>query len=207
MVPTEQFMKRFQEALKMRNMTQIELSRRTGIDRGSINHYYHGHWTPNREKLAMIGSALRVNPVWLMGYDIPYQLPAEPVDDTVTIPVLGTVAAGQPLYATENIVGTEKISSSYGMECFALQIHGTSMEPKIWDNDVVIVRRQDCAESGQIVIALVGDEEATCKKLQIYDDGTVVLVPLNPAYSPIVFPKGKADFKIIGVVLESRSKF
>ena len=57
------------------------------------------------------------------------------------------------------------------------------------------------------MIALVGDEEATCKKLMKYEDGTLALVPFNPAYSPIIFPAGKADMKIIGVVLEARSKF
>ena len=144
-----------------------------------------------------------------MGYEIPSALPASPVyEKGAKIPILGTVAAGAPIYAEENVVGHEIVSSSFGENLFALQIHGASMEPKISDGDVVIVRQQDDAESGQIVIALVGDDEATCKRFVRYDDGTVALLPLNQAFAPLIFPAGRTEeVKIIGIVLESRSRF
>ena len=208
MLPVEPFSVRLQKGLDLRGMRQIELANLTGISRGALSHYIHGDFSPNRDKISKIASVLHVNPVWLMGYDIPYQLPAEPLDDTISIPVLGTVAAGQPLYAAENILGTEMIPGSYGKDCFALQIHGGSMEPRISDGDVVIVRQQPDAESGQVVIALVGDEEATCKKFMQYEDGTIALLPFNPSFSPMVFPASRAgEVHILGIVLESRSRF
>lgn len=209
MVPKEQFAKRLKEALQMRGMKQIELAERTGIDRGTICHYLKADYTPKKDQLARLGVALRVNPLWLMGYEIPSQLPAAPVlDKGAKIPILGTVAAGSPIYAEQNVVGYEIVNTSMGENLFALQIHGTSMEPRICDGDVVIVRQQDDAESGQVVIALIGNEEATCKRFVRYDDGTVALLPFNQAFAPLVFPAGRAEeVKIIGIVLESRSRF
>lgn len=208
MVPVEQISVRIKEALDLRHVSQIELSRRTGIDRGSISHYCAGHYAPSKASLTRIAAALHVSPVWLMGYDIPAQMPALEVQDTIKIPILGTVAAGKPLYAEENIIGTEMVSPAFGGDVFALQIHGDSMEPRISDGDIVIVRQQSDAESGQIVIALVDQEEAVCKKLYRYEDGTIALLSLNPAYSPMIFPVNLSDsVKIIGIVLESRSRF
>ena len=203
----EHISNRIRQAMELREISQIELSRRSGIDKGSLSRYLSGKVDPKRSAIAKLASALYVSPAWLLGMDVPMTLMAEPVDDNTAIPVLGTVAAGRPMYAEENIVGMELVSPALGKNIFALQSHGNSMEPKISDGDIVIVRQQEDAECGQVVIALVGDEEATCKKLMKYDDGTLALVPFNPAYSPIIFPAGKADMKIIGVVLESRSKF
>ncbi|MDY5968100.1 MAG: XRE family transcriptional regulator, partial [Sphaerochaetaceae bacterium] len=84
-----------------------------------------------------------------------------------TINVLGRVAAGLPIEAVENIIDTEEISEDMARtgEYFGLQIHGDSMEPRMYEGDVVIVRQQDDAESGDIVIAMVNGNDATCKRL------------------------------------------
>ena len=92
---------------------------------------------------------------------------------------------------------------------FALKISGHSMEPKISDGDVVIVRSQDTAESGDIVIATVNGNDATCKRLRRYKDG-IELVPLNPSYEPMFFSNEDIRTKpvtIIGKVVELRAKF
>lgn len=210
MVPTEQISRRLAEALQLRSVTQTELSKRTGIDKGSISHYLKGDYTPTKERLTKIAVALQVSPVWLMGYDIPYQMPLMPVEDTIMIPVLGTVAAGSPLYADQNVIGHERVSPDLGQNLFGLQIHGDSMEPKISDGDVVIVRQEDTADSGQIVVALVNGNEAVCKKLMLYDDGSLALISYNPAFAPMVFTAKQVEdlpVKILGVVVEARSKF
>ncbi|MBE5922625.1 MAG: helix-turn-helix domain-containing protein [Lachnospiraceae bacterium] len=129
----------------------------------------------------------------------------------VVINVLGRVAAGIPINAVEEIIDTEEITEEMARtgEFFGLQIHGDSMEPKISDGDVVIVRQQDDAESGEIVIALVNGDEATCKRLKKYADG-IMLISNNPKYEPMVFTEKEIvekPVKIIGRVVELRAKF
>lgn len=94
-------------------------------------------------------------------------------------------------------------------EFFGLQIKGDSMEPKISDGDVVIVRQQNDAESGDIVIATINGDEATCKRIRKYRDG-IELVSSNPCYEPMFFSNEEIENKpvrIIGRVVELRAKF
>lgn len=128
----------------------------------------------------------------------------------VRINVLGRVAAGIPIEAIENIIDTEEISEQLAStgEFFGLQIHGDSMEPRMYENDVVIVRKQDDAESGDIVIAMVNGNDATCKRLMKYA-GSIALLSLNPKYEPMTFSEKDIEEKpvrIIGKVVELRGK-
>lgn len=128
----------------------------------------------------------------------------------VTINVLGRVAAGIPIEAIENIIDTEEISEQLAStgEFFGLQIHGDSMEPRMYENDVVIVRKQDDAESGDIVIAMVNGNDATCKRLMKYA-GSIALLSLNPKYEPMVYTEEEIEtmpVRIIGKVVELRGK-
>lgn len=129
----------------------------------------------------------------------------------VTINVLGYVAAGIPIDAIENIIDTEEISQDLATtgNFFGLQIHGDSMEPRICDGDIVIVRQQNTAENGEIVIAIVNGDKATCKRLRKYRDG-IELISLNPAYKPMFYSNKDIQnipVQIIGKVVELRGKF
>lgn len=129
----------------------------------------------------------------------------------VTINVLGRVAAGFPIEAIEEIIDTEEITGEMAAtgKFFGLQIHGNSMEPRICEGDVVIVRQQEDAESGDIVIALVNGDDATCKRLRKYRDG-IELISNNPSYDPMFFSNEEIQskpVKIIGKVVELRGKF
>ena len=98
------------------------------------------------------------------------------------IPVVGVVTAGLPILAVENQEGTMSWDGDPG--CFALRVRGDSMiGAGILDGDKVVVRPQQTAEDGQIVVALIGDE-ATVKRLY-RRDGKILLLPENDAYSPI----------------------
>lgn len=102
------------------------------------------------------------------------------------VPILGQVTAGMPILAVEDIEGylPYEQASGYG-EYFALRIKGDSMiGAGILNGDYIIVRKQNTATPGQIVVAMIEDE-ATCKTLKIEDDGHVWLMPENPDYSPI----------------------
>ena len=127
------------------------------------------------------------------------------------IPVLGRVAAGLPIVAEEEILDWEEISGEMALngEYFALQIKGDSMMPRMESGDVVIVRQQDDADSGDYVIALINGDDAVCKQLKKYDDGSIALMSLNPAYDPMYFSGAEIDstpVRIIGRVMELRGK-
>lgn len=127
------------------------------------------------------------------------------------IPVLGRVAAGIPINAITEIIDTEEISEDTAKtgDFFALQIQGDSMEPKISNGDVVIVRQQDDAETGDTVIALINGDDAVCKRLRKYKEG-LELISTNPSYAPLYFDEEtikNKPVKIIGKVVELRAKF
>lgn len=127
------------------------------------------------------------------------------------IPVLGEVAAGQPIFAEENYIDSEEISDEIAKngDYFGLRIKGDSMSPRISEGDTVIVRQQDDAESGDIVIVLINGDSATCKRLMKYSDG-ISLLSFNPAYEPMTFSNKEIVEKpvsIIGKVIENRQKY
>ena len=128
----------------------------------------------------------------------------------VKIPVLGDVAAGIPIEAVEEILDYEEIDEDLASkgEFFGLRIKGNSMSPRIQPGDVVIVRVQSDAESGDIVIAKVNGDDACCKKLLKHADG-ITLLSFNQDYEPLSFNKQdivSLPVSIIGKVVELRGK-
>jgi len=116
------------------------------------------------------------------------------------IPILGRVAAGRPILAEENHEGVLETAEMFGdaRRLFALKVRGDSMTGAgILPGDYVIVRHQESAEAGEIVVALVGDE-ATVKYYRPRED-SVELVAANPRYEPIVVAE-ETDFRILGTV-------
>ena len=133
-----------------------------------------------------------------------YRLAAglQPNLPTVLVPLLGRVSAGSLDAAVEDLEGYVPVQSRYSSgELFGLRVHGDSMrDAGILDGDMVLVRRQPKAHSGEIVVALVGDE-ATVKRLRMRGR-RVELHPANPDYEPIV-PQAK-DVTLLGKVIEVR---
>lgn len=129
----------------------------------------------------------------------------------IAINVYGRVAAGIPLEMIEDVIDTEEIPAEMAKtgQFFGLQIHGNSMEPRMKEGDIVIVRQQDDAETGDTVIATVNGTDATCKRLRKYRDG-IELIATNPSYDPMFFSNEEIESKpvrIIGRVVELRAKF
>ncbi|MDA1230229.1 MAG: transcriptional repressor LexA [Planctomycetota bacterium] len=123
----------------------------------------------------------------------------------VSIPILGTVVAGSPLLAEENVLGEVLVESRLAStgKHFALRVQGDSMKNAgMVENDLLIVRQQPVAENGDIVVALLNGE-ATVKRLSI--QGHVIeLRPENPRYRPIVVDPD-ADLRVLGKVVAIRS--
>jgi len=122
------------------------------------------------------------------------------------VPIVGRVAAGQPILAAENIVGEIMVEGRVARSgrCFALEVVGDSMvNAGIKEHDLVVVREQPVAENGDIVVAML-DDEATVKRLSIRDE-KIELRPENPKHRPI--PVGPDDgLRILGKVVAVRHK-
>lgn len=122
--------------------------------------------------------------------------------DTIEIPIIGRVAAGQPILAEENIEGSFNIQSSLingKANCFALKVKGDSMiNAGIFEGDVVIISPQQDANNGEIIVAMI-ENEATLKRFE-RKKGAITLIPENDNYSPIKINKTD-NFSIIGKAL------
>lgn len=200
---------RIREGMELRGLKQADLVEITGISKGALSSYISGRYIPKQNNIYLIAKALNVSESWLMGANVP--ISRQYISSGVKINVLGRVAAGIPISAIEEIIDTEEISQDMAKtgEFFGLQIHGDSMEPRIYDGDVVIVRQQNDAESGDIIIALVNGDDAVCKRLSKYSEG-ISLISLNTKYEPMIFTNKDIQEKpvrIIGKVVELRGKF
>lgn len=127
------------------------------------------------------------------------------------INIYGRVAAGIPLEMIEDIIDTEEIPEDLAKtgEFFGLIIKGDSMSPLIYNGDIVIIRCQEDAETGDTVIATVNGNDATCKRLRKYKEG-IELIANNPSYEPMYFSNREIQekpVKILGKVVELRRKF
>lgn len=130
----------------------------------------------------------------------------------VRIPVLGNVAAGVPLEAIQEILDYEEITPELAAtgDFFALKIHGASMEPRMVEGDVVIVKKQDDVESGDIAIVLINGNDATVKRVRKQESGITLIATNVNVYEPHYYSNEeimKLPVKILGKVVELRAKF
>lgn len=204
------FKERLRIALSNKNMKQSVLAYRIGVDRSYISNYLSGKYEPSYEILKKMADVLGVSMSWLKGLDS--HMIEGSSSKSVKIPVLGYVAAGIPIEAITDILDYEEIDPSMikdGSEYFALKIKGDSMEPKISNGDVVIVRKQEDCDSGQIAIVCVNGDQATCKKILKQSTG-IMLVPFNPAYETVFYSNediSEIPITVLGRVVELRAKF
>lgn len=202
---------KIKEYRKLKRMTQKELGAKIGVKHNTVSGYENGTNEPEQDILFKIAAALDVS--------INDLFPETRSDTTnirrrkkgVRIPVLGYVAAGIPLEAIEDIIDYEEIDEELARtgDFFALQVHGESMEPILYEDDVVIVRKQPTADTGDIAIVLINGDEATIKKIKRERDG-VMLIGYNTAvYEPHFYSNEEIEnlpVQILGKVIELRRK-
>lgn len=188
-------------------LTQAAVASSLGIDRSTYAKYESGQSEPNFEMLnkisALFGTTLDL---LITGTSAPSSTGGK------WIPVLGDVAAGIPIEAVEDIVDYEEIDAALAAtgDFFGLRIKGSSMEPRIREGDVVIVRKQDDADTGDTAVVMVNGDSATVKRIKKEPDGSLALIPNNPAYDAQHFSPAEIEDKpvhIIGKVVELRGKF
>lgn len=201
------FHSRLRELRIQRRMTQSELSKATKLSQSAIAMYESGKREPKIEVLELLADYFNVDMNYITGKS--NKTTYIPVPKVDKIPILGSVAAGTPIDAYEDLMGyvEDKDYHSDGHNYFALRIKGHSMEPTIKDGDIVIVRQQPTVDSGDIAIVLVDGESATAKEVHIRKDG-ITLVGHNPSvYTPHFYSNedvATLPVNILGRVMEVR---
>ena len=192
-------------------MSQKELALEIGVSRPIVSEWEHQKKDPKKERLAKLAEIFKVDPSIVLGYQIGQVEIAQTSSNALCVPVLGSIPAGVPIEAIEDILDWEEVPADWargGKEYFALKVHGLSMYPRYEDGDVVIFRRQDTCESGQDCAVMVNGNEATFKRVKLTDGG-VMLQAINPDYESYMYSNAEWQEKngqILGVVVELRRK-
>ena len=203
---------RIKEYRDTHDLSLAEMAKLTGVSPQALNKYELRQRVPKIDVANKIAEALDISPLWLNGYDEPMRISklpsnATPYSSARYAPILGTIPAGAPVLAVEDIEGYAIVPYNDDEDYFYLRVNGESMKGAgIQTGDLVLIRRQPCAEDGQIVACRVNGDEATLKRYK-RQGNTVFLLPENPDFEPRIVPisdfeSGAAE--IIGVAVEFR---
>ena len=184
---------------------QPDIAEVLGVTKSAVNSYFTGTKMPRMDRIKKLAEHF--------GCNVSDLIDDKTVEDQITavaIPVLGTVPAGVPIEAIQDILGYEeipKIMADTG-EFFCLRVEGNSMYPLLYSGETIVIKKQETADNGDIVVALVDNEETTVKRLKKMSDG-IILEAENPEYNSLYFNEKQIQnekVKIIGKAVESRKK-
>lgn len=184
---------------------QPDIAEVFGVTKSAVNSYFTGTKMPRMDRIKKLAEHF--------GCNVSDLIDDKTVEDQITavaIPVLGTVPAGVPIEAIQDILGYEeipKIMADTG-EFFCLRVEGNSMYPLLYSGETIVIRKQETADNGDIVVALVDNEDTTVKRLKKVSDG-IILEAENPEYNSLYFSEKQIQnekVKIIGKAVESRKK-
>lgn len=184
---------------------QPDIAEVLGVTKSAVNAYFMGNKMPRMDRIKKLADHF--------GCNVSDLVDDKSIEDQVTavaIPVLGTVPAGVPIEAIQDILGYEeipKIMADTG-EFFCLRVEGNSMYPLLYSGETIVIKKQETADNGDIVVALVDNEETTVKRLKKVSDG-IILEAENPEYNSLYFNEKQIQnekVKIIGKAVESRKK-
>lgn len=199
-------MNRIKELRSERNIKQAELASIVKVSQAALSGYETGKYEADIETYKRIADFFSVSLDYLLGKET---VPS----NAIKIPVLGSVPAGVPLEAIEDIVDWEEIPQSMASgekEYFALEVKGDSMWPDYLPGDVVIVRRQPTCDSGDDCVVYINGYDATLKQVRLNaEDQSLTIVPRNQSYPPRTFTAEEIQnlpVTIAGVVVELRRK-
>ena len=178
-----------------RGLSQQELAAELGYtDRSSIAKIEAGKLVLGENKLKRLFKVFRITPAEYFGVDsgVISDMPS-----MHTIPLIGSIACGDPITAVENHEGEVNIPDNIHAD-FALRCKGDSMiNARLFDGDIVYIRAQNTVDNGQIAAVIV-DGEATLKRVHLFQDH-IVLEAANPLFQPLVYWKeDQKDIHIIG---------
>lgn len=206
------------ELLDAMGMEQKKFASLVGVSPQKVSEWKSGKAKSYTKRIPQIAEALGTTTEYLLTGNGPKQKKAVSELDTALpkgaehidlgtfhrIPILGRISAGLPLYAEQHIEGYTLTDLNGGAEYFALRVSGDSMNAaRIQDGDILIVRRQEEVENGEVAVVMVGDEDATVKRF--YATGsTVTLMPqsTNPTHQPQIYDTATTPIRVIGKVVE-----
>ena len=182
-----------------RGLTQQAVAEALGVSRSAVAMWEKNEREPNLETLAALAKLLNVPMTALVERE------ERPLPENVRparyrrIPLLGAIAAGEPIFAGEEHETYVDVGGSVQAD-FALEVQGESMEPVYKDGDVVYIRSQSDVSDGQVA-AVVIDDSATLKRVYHLPIG-VQLMPINPAFAPMLFTAENSDsVRILGLAV------
>lgn len=192
--------------LKNANMNTADLAAALSVPFSTVSDWVHGRKYPRMDKVQAIADYFDILKSDLTEDRNPLPPGAIPIglSGFQRIPILGRISAGLPLYAEERIEGYTLTDLNGGAEYFGLRVSGDSMNAlRIHDGDVIIVRRQDEVEQGEIAVVLVDEEDATVKRFYS-SDTTVTLMPqsTNPEHKPQMYDLRRNTIRVLGKVIK-----
>ena len=202
--------KRLKMLREEKGLTQKDLAEKLSLTPKAISFYELGSREPSGDALIHMAHILGTTTDYLLGNSTTKEA-NQKVGRGVRIPVLGRVVAGIPIEAVEEILDYEEITPELAAsgEFFALKIRGHSMEPRMMEGDVVIVRRQDDVDSGDVAIVLVNGDEATVKRVKKQPEGITLIATNTSVYEPHFYSNkeiAELPVRILGRVVELRGK-
>lgn len=196
---------RIRQARQKKGFTLSAIAEKIGVSESTFSRYENGHVdTIRNEKLEQIALILGVSPGWIMGWE----------SDALggpsswkAIPIYGTISAGEPIMAQENVEGYEYVDVDRPEDHFFLRVKGDSMTgARILDGDLALIKKHTYVENGDIVAVLIDGIDATLKRMKKTDEGLWFL-PENPAYKPTFvsldeIEKDPGYVQILGVLVK-----
>lgn len=202
----------FEKLLREKNLTVYRVAKETGISASTFSDWKNGRSTPKADKLAKIANYFGVGLDEWMGTETgtrDLELSFLAFREKRMVPVIGVIRAGQPIVTDETLVGWEFADVGDAEEYFYLEICGDSMKDcGMMDGSLVLFRRRQYAENGEIVACLVDGDCATVKRFE-KKNRRIILSPENDAYDPIVLTPEDEEtgkFRILGVAVEIKTK-
>lgn len=198
--------KQLKSLRKDNGYTQSDLAKKLHLTPKAISFYENNQREPDIDTLNKIADIFNVSIDYLNGRK---SLDLKKGEDYTTINVYGSIPAGIPIEAIEDISDTEDISFKdfdRNKTYIGLKVEGDSMYPKYLDGDTVILEQTPDCESGTDAAVYVNGYEATLKTVIKNENGTITLKPINTSYSPKTYGKDDEPIKILGIVKEIRRK-
>lgn len=196
--------------LKLKNLrlqndkTQTDMAKILNVAKSTVSMYERNQREPSADMLKKYAQTFDVTLDYLLGNERPVE-----GQDYITINVYGSIPAGIPIEAIEEITDTEDLSlKEYDKNktYLGLKVDGDSMYPKYLDGDTVIIEKTPDCESGTDAAVYVNGYEATLKTVLKNDNGTITLKPFNTNYAPTTYGPGDDPVRILGIVKEIRRK-